>query len=133
MKVLFAVIFLASSLYISNAFTLPNFFNLFLNFDNHNEIEDSSQNWDKHGFIDTQRQSRGESHESYDTEGLSGYQHQDTKTHHYAEDDPSNVTEHILPVFLIAFFASIANSLFLSKSAAKTGTIFVELSTFFSI
>ena len=124
MKVLFAIIFLASSLYISNAFTLPNFLSFFLDFDDQNKIDDSSQKWDhQNGFIDTQRQSRGGSHESFDPQGLSGYPHQDTEAHHYAEDEPSDVTEHILPVFLIAFFASIVNSMFLFKSAPKTGTV----------
>ena len=125
MKVLLAIIILASSLYISNAFTLPNFLSFFLDFDDQNKIEDSSQEWDhKHGFIDTQRQSRGGSHESFDPQG---YPHQDTEAHHYAEDEPSDVTEHIVPVFLIAFFASIVNSLFLFKSAPKPGTVLRKL------
>ena len=121
MKVLFAIIFLASSLYISTALTLPNFFSFFLDFDEQNKIDDSSQKWDhQNGFIDTQRQSRGDSHASFHQ----GYPQQDTEAHHYAEDETSDVTEHILPVFLIAFCASIVNSLFLFKSAPKTGTVF---------
>ena len=122
MKVLFAIIFLASSLYISTALTLPNFFSFFLDFDEQNKIDDSSQKWDhQNGFIDTQRQSRGGNHESFDPQGLSGYSHQGSEAHHDAEDESSDVTEQILPVFLITFFASIVNSLFLFKSAPKTG------------
>ena len=117
MRVFFALILLASCMYISYAFTLPNFFKLFLDFDGRNEIDDSRQNWDQqHGFIDTQRQSRGEIHESFVTQG---YPHQDNEAHHYAEHEPSDVKEQILPVFLIAFFASIVNSLFLFKSVPK--------------
>ena len=120
MKVLFAIIFLAPILHISNAFTLPNFLSFFLDFDDQNKVDDSSQEWDhQNGFIDTQRQSRGDSHASFHQ----GYPQQDTEAHHYAEDETSDVTEHILPVFLIAFFASIVNSMFLFKSAPKTGTV----------
>ena len=120
MRVLFAFTFFASSLFVCNALTIPNFFNWFLDFDDHNEIDDSSQKWDPYGSYDgTQRQSRG-GYQSLDTQELSGYQH--SEAHHYAEDAPSDVTDHILPVFLIAFCASIVNSLFLFKSAAKKGT-----------
>ena len=124
MRVLFALTFLASSLYICNAFTIPNFFNWFLDFEDQNEIDNSSQNWDLHGSRDTQRQSRGGGHQSFDTQGLSGYQHQHIEGHHYAdaEDAPSDLTDHILPVFLIAFCASIVNSLFLFKSVPQKGT-----------
>ena len=120
MKVLLAIIFLASSLYMSNAFTLPNFLSFFLDFDDQNKIDDSSQKWNQqNGFIDTQRQSRGGSHESFDPQG---YPHHDNEAHHYAEHEPSDVKEQILPVFLIAFFASIVNSLFLFKSVPIPGT-----------
>ena len=124
MRVLFALTFLAARLYICNAFTIPNFFNWFLDFDDQNEIDSSSQNRDLHGFRDTQRQSRGGGHQSFDTQGLSGYQHQHIEGHHYAdaEDAPSDLTDHILPVFLIAFCASIVNSLFLFKSVPQKGT-----------
>ena len=74
----------------------------------------------KLGLLILKDKSRGGSHESFDPQG---YPHQDTEAHHYAEDEPSDVTEHILPVFLIAFFASIVNSMFLFKSAPKTGTV----------
>ena len=123
MRVLFALIFLASSLYICNAFTIPNFFNWFLDFDDQNKIDNSSRNRDLDGSTDSQRQSRGGGHESFDTHGLSGYQHQH-EGHHYAvaEDAPSDLTDHILPVFLIAFCASIVNSLFLFKSVPQKGT-----------
>ena len=98
---------------MSNAFTLPNFFKLFLDFDRQNEIDDSRPNWDQQGFIDTQRQSRGEIHESFDPQE---YPHHDNEAHHYPEDEPSDVTEQIVPVFLISFLASMVNSLFLFKS-----------------
>ena len=122
MRVLFVFTFFASSLYVCNALTIPNFFNWFLDFDDHNEIDDSSQKLDPYGSYDgTQRQSRGDYH-SHITHELSGYQHSEAPHYHYAEDDNSDVTDHILPVFLIAFCASIVKSLFLFKSAAKMGT-----------
>ena len=104
MRVPFAIIVLALSLHKNNAFKLPKFFSWFLEFDDQNEIEESG-----HG-LNTQRQSRGETHESFDNQA---FKHQDIGAHHYAEDEPSDVTEHILPVFLIAFGASRVNSLFL--------------------
>ena len=120
MRVLFVFTFFASSLYVCNALTIPNLFNWFLDFDDHNEIDDSSQKWDPYGSYDgTQRQSRGD-YQSQNTQELSGYQQ--SEAHHYAEDEPSDIKEHILPVFLIAFCASIVNSLFLFKSTAKKGT-----------
>ena len=121
MRVLFAFTFFVSSLYICNALTIPNLFNLFLDLNDYNEIDDLSQNWDLYGSFDgIQRQSRGGGYQSLNTQGLSGYQQSEAQ--HYAEDEPSDVTEHILPVFLIAFCASIINTLFLFKSAAKKGT-----------
>ena len=77
----------------------------------------------KLGLLILKDKSRGGSHESFDPQGLSGYPHHDTEAHQYTEDETSDGTEHILPVFLIAFFASIVNSMFLFKSAPKTGTV----------
>ena len=87
MRVLLAFTFFASSLFICNALTIPNLFNWFLDFDDHNEIHDSSQKWEPYGSFDgTQRQSRG-GYQSQNTQELSGYQ---SGAHHYAEDAPSD-------------------------------------------
>ena len=106
MRVLFAFTYFSSSLYICHAFTIPNLFNWVLDFIDHNEINESSQNRDPRG------QSRRGGYQSLNT--LSDYQQ--SEAHHYTEDGPFDVTEHILPVFLIAFCASIVNSLFLFES-----------------
>ena len=120
MRVLFAITFLASSLVICNAFTIPDFFNWILDFDDQNEIDNSIQNWDLYGSQETQGQSRG--YELFDNQGLSGYQHQHTEGHLQAEDEPSDVIDHILPAFLVAFCTTIINNLLLLKSATKTDT-----------
>ena len=122
MRVLFAITFLASSLVICNAFTIPDFFNWFLDVDDQNEIYNSIQNWDLYGSQESQGQSRGGGYESFDYQGLSEYQHQHTEGHLQAEDEPSDVIDHILPAFLVAFCTTIINNLLLLKSATKTDT-----------